>query len=99
MSFEGEQNIDEAEKKRLLELAEELDVIQQKKTNGQGNVIMQKLIRRLREGDAHSAKIFLSNESDKFSNYREDALPLIIEKLYGGSGSPWFSVERKMRAV
>jgi hypothetical protein len=34
---------------------------------------------------------------DKFDWYREDAVPMIIEKLYGGSGSPWFSIEKKIK--
>lgn len=96
--MEKEQKLNDAEKERLLELADELDKIQQEKTGGKGDIVMQKLIRRLREGSAYAAKVFLGNEADKFSEYREDALPLIIEKLYGGSGSPWFTIERKMQA-
>ncbi|OGF62813.1 hypothetical protein A2662_02815 [Candidatus Giovannonibacteria bacterium RIFCSPHIGHO2_01_FULL_45_33] len=99
MSAEKEQNLNNSEKERLAELARELEVIHVQKTNGQSDVVMQKLIKRLRDGDAYSAKIFLSNEADKFTQYREDAVPVIIEKLYGGSGSPWFTLERKMRIV
>ena len=99
MSIEKKQNPDDFEKHRLIELAGELDAIQTQKKGEHGDVVMQKLIQRLRDGDAHSARIFLSNEADKFSEYREDAIPLIIEKLYGGSGSPWFTVERKLKAA
>ena len=79
----------------LQELATKLEEIQNEKTAGKGDVVMQKLIRRLLEGGADAAKIFLANESDKFSSYRKDALPLIVANLYGGSGSPWPSLEKK----
>jgi hypothetical protein len=95
--MEKEPSPNNEEKERLSELADELDRIQNEKTDGRGSVIMQKLIRLLRDGDAHMAKVFFNNEADKFNQYREDALPLIIEVLYGGSGSPWFSIERKLK--
>lgn len=98
MSVEKEPNLNNPAKERLLELANELDAIQMQKTGGNGDAVMQKLIQRLRNGDGHSAKIFLGNEADKFSEYRKDAIPLIIEKLYGGTGSPWFTIERKMKS-
>ena len=81
---------------QLSELADELERIALEKTGGEVDVVMQKLIARLRARDAYAAKVFLSNESDKFTQYREDAVPLIIEKLYCGSGSPWFTIERKL---
>ena len=99
MSTEKEQNLNNTEKERLTELANELKAIQMQKTKGKGDVIMEKLIQRLIRGDEYSAKVFLSNEFDKFLEYREDAIPLIIEKLFGGSGSPWGYVERKMKAT
>jgi hypothetical protein len=82
---------------RLSALADELDRIQMERTKGQGDVIMKKLIARLRAGDEYAAKVFIENEMDKFDQYRKDAAPKIIEILYGGSGSPWFSIERDMK--
>ena len=89
-------NID-IEKEKLNNLADQLERIANEKTQGKGDVVMDKLIKRLRAGSAESAKIFCNNEFDKFMAYREDALPLIAQHLYGGSGSPWFSVERKLK--
>ena len=99
MSIETELKPNNVEKEELLSLADELEKIQNKKTNGRGDIVMQKLIRFLRDGNAGLAKIFLGNEADKFAEYREDAVPLIIEKLYGGNGSPWFTVERTMKTT
>lgn len=98
MSSEKEQNLN-PEKKRLEELAKELDIIQMQKTGGKGDNIMQKLIKRLGSGDVNSAKVFLGNEADKFAEYREDAIPLIIEKPYGDTESPWFITEREMKSA
>ncbi len=95
---EGQPNVSDMEKGRLANLADELDVIQLQKTKGRGDIIMGKLIARLRSGDEYAAKVFLANEADKFSIFRTDAIPLIIDKLYGGSGSPWITIERKMKA-
>ncbi len=90
-------NIDSGDRKKLKSLADQLVRIANEKTQGKGDVVIDKLIKRLMAGDAESAKIFCNNEFDKFMAYREDALPLIIEELYGGSGSPWFSIERKLK--
>jgi len=96
MEQESKSNI--AEKEQLNKLADELDVLQQQKRGEQGDIIIQKLIQRLRSGDAYAAKVFCGNEADKFTAYRNDGIPLIIEKLYGGSGSPWFTVERQLQS-
>jgi hypothetical protein len=58
--------------------------------------VIDNLVRALRK-DPEVAKILCNNETDKFSAYRETIVPLLIQKLYGGSGSPWPSVERKMK--
>ena len=94
--MEKEPNINNSEKILLTELANELERIQRNKTGAQGDIIMQKLIKCLQAGDAYRAKVFLNNESDKFMQYRDDGIPLIIQKLYSGSGSPWFTIERKL---
>jgi len=82
---------------KLNNLADQLERIAGEKTSGKGDVVMEKLIKRLRSGNAESAKTFCNNEFDKFMAYREDALPLIAQELYGGSGSPWFSIEKKLK--
>lgn len=87
----------EEDSNRLSELANDLEKIYLQKSGGKKDSAMERLIQYLRAGDAKKAKIFLSNEADKFTWYREDAVPLIIEKLYDGSGSPWFTVERKLK--
>ena len=92
-----EPNPHDIEKERLLSLADELDRIWQEKAGGTDDVLMKKLILFLRNGDARAAKIFLNNEFDKFTLYREDAIPLIIKELYGGRGSPCFIIERKLK--
>lgn len=84
------------EQEKMMKLADELEVLQMRKTNGKGDKAMQRLIDCLRKGFIDAAKVYLTNEADKFNEYRGDALPLIIEKLYGGAGSPWSSIERKM---
>lgn len=94
-----EANLDGTERERLAMLADELDKIQREKTGGHGDVVMQKLIRCLQDGDVYAAKVFLASEMDKFDQYRKDAVPLIIERLYGGNGSPWVTIERKLKAV
>lgn len=91
----GPDNAEEGE--RLKKLADELDVLQREKMGAQGDGIIQKLVQRLRNGDAYSAKVFCGNEVDKFTKYRKDGILLIIEKLYGGRGSPWFTVERELQ--
>ena len=87
----------EHENESLTGLADDLEKIMQKKTDGEGNWAMQKWIDILRVRNVYTAKVFLDNEMDKFDWYREDAVPMIIEKLYGGSGSPWFSIEKKIK--
>jgi hypothetical protein len=96
--MEKEPNLNNPGKGQLAKLADKLEDMLEKKTSGQEDIVMQKLIRFLRIGDAYATKIFLGNESDKFTQYREDAIPLIIKELYGGSGSPWFTIERKLKA-
>ena len=86
-----------AEHQALVALADKLDRLQQIKNQGKGDPILLKLIRLLRARDSQGAKIFCVNECDKFNSYRNDGLPLIIEKLYGGTGSPWSSIEKKLR--
>ncbi|MFH1098997.1 MAG: hypothetical protein V1723_03700 [Candidatus Uhrbacteria bacterium] len=102
--MEREPTPNNAEKKRLATLADELDRIQPEETGNTGNVVIhnvviQKLIRHLRDGDACAAKTFLANQADKFTGYGGDAVAqrLIIEQLYGGNGSPWLVVERRMK--
>jgi|GEM_PF-3789647 len=87
----------DTEKKRLFGLPERLEKMSLEKHKGEKDVVMQKLIKYLRAGDAYLARVFLTNESDKFNEYRKDGIPLIIEELYGGEGSPWFSVEAKLK--
>lgn len=87
-----------AEQERLNKLADRLESIVRESTNGRGHVVMEKVIRRLRTDGAESAKVFLSNEADKFSDFRDNALPLIVQELYGGTGSPWFSIEKKLKS-
>ena len=86
-----------SESEKLSNLADQLEQIVNDKTQGKGDVVMEKLIKRLRTGNAELAKIFCNNEFDKFMAYREDALPLIAQELYGGTGSPWFSIEKKLK--
>ena len=83
------------EKEKLSNLADRLEEIS-KKLFPQGDVFIAKFTRRLREDGANSSKVFVSNEFDKFRVYGEDVLALIINELYGGSGSPWRSVEKKL---
>lgn len=94
--MEHEPKLD-SESEKLNILADQLEKIMNEKTGGKGYVVMEKLIKRLRSGNAESAKIFCNNECDKFMAYREDALPLITQELYGGTDSPWFSVEKKLK--
>ena len=84
------------EKEKFSQLASQLEEVS-RKVFPQGDPFISKFTKRLREGDVHSAKIFLDNESDKFRSYGEDAIILIINTMYGGSGSPWMSIERKIK--
>ncbi len=93
--MEEEPQIHTEEGERLSALADELDLLCREKFGEEGHRVMKKLIDFLRSGNAEAAKILISNEADKFSDFREDGLPRIISELYGGSGSPWFTLERK----
>lgn len=83
------------EKEKLVNLAEELDKISRKLYPGM-DTFMPKFSRVLRSGDLYAAKVFADNESDKLREYGEDTLALIISTLYGGIGSPWVSLEKKL---
>ena len=89
---EEEFPIHDAEKENLTELVDALEGLRQ-----EGDVVMGKLIEYLRSGNVEQAKYFCRNQADKFTPYSEDGVPLIIEKLYGETGSPWAYTERKMR--
>lgn len=93
--MEREKGVNDTETRRLNELADELDALQRQKHGEQGDRSMQKLIALLRAGDIYAAKLLCGNEADKFTEYRGDGVLLIIDKLYGGSGSPWFTIERR----
>jgi hypothetical protein len=80
----------------LNQLADQLEDISRKKFPA-GDRMMSNLVMRLRTGDIAAVKIFCNNEADKFSAYREDAVPLIIETVFGGAGSPWSSVEARLK--
>ena len=96
--MEYEPRLDAGSNEKLNNLANQLERIMDAKARpGTKHIIMDKLIKRLRAGEAESAKIFLSNEFDKFMDFRDDALPLIVQELYEGTGSPWFSIERKLK--
>lgn len=96
--MEQEPKLDSGSNEKLNNLADQLERIMNAKVKpGVKHVTMEKLIRLLRAGESESAKIFLSNESDKFSYFREDALPLIVKELYGGTGSPRFVLEKKLK--
>jgi hypothetical protein len=82
------------EKEKLNVLADQVDGLRR----GGPDRIIDKLVAALRAGDRKGAIIFCNNEFDKFSQYRETILPLLVTELYGGSGSPWSSIERKMRS-
>lgn len=85
------------ENERLNSLADDLSSLQREKQGDNNGGIVQKLIERLRSGDVYAAKLLCENEADKFAEYRNDGIPIIIDKLYGGNGSPWFMLERKLQ--
>ncbi len=89
-------NLGQVEKKKdpLVQLADELTAFQ-KRFGPDGDYFLNKLIQRLRKGDAQAAVLFCNNESDKFRSHLRGTVPRIIELLYGGKGSPWPSEEKK----
>ncbi len=62
-------------------------------------VFLPKLIRILRDGNRHAAEVFINNESDKFRSFGNELIVLLIQDFYMGSGSPWFTTERKLKEL
>ena len=82
------------ETKDMQDLANELEVIMAQRREKGGP--MQKLIDRLRKGSKEDAIACVRNEIfDKITDYEKDALPIIVEKLFDGSGSPWKNLEKR----
>jgi hypothetical protein len=73
------------------------NIIEEFANKQKDSVFLPKLIRVLRDGNRHAAEVFINNESDKFRSYGNDLIVLIIQDFYKGSGSPWFTTERKLK--
>ena len=80
------------ERKKWRGLADEIESV----TEGD-NRIIQKLTDSLRRGFPDAAQTLCNNEFDKFGEYREKVVKILIKKLFSGSGSPWASIEAKMQ--
>lgn len=82
------------EKEDFSVLANKIEEFANKQRDG---VFLPKLIRALRDGNRHTAEVFINSESDKFRSYGNDLIVLIIQDFYKGSGSPWPITERKLK--
>jgi len=95
MTPEGEIN---NQNEQLASLATELESILEQVTAGKNDdPLILKLIQWLRTGDAEGAKVLVINEADKFAPYRKDMVPLIVKKLFNGTGSPWIAIEKQLK--
>lgn len=87
-------NLPSQEREDFTELANKIEEVAK---SLQDSIFLPKLIKALRDGNRYAAEVFIINESDKFRSYGNDFIVLLIQDFFGGSGSPWFATEKKLK--